>query len=675
LYYVEAHPEITDRDYDLLMDRLKRLEAEHPELITPDSPTQRVAGEPLEGFVTVDHEEPMLSIDNTYSREDLLEFDRRIRRNLGERDLTYWVDPKIDGVAISLRYEGGMLVRAATRGDGWHGDDITANARAIRSIPLRLAGVPTDRAIEVRGEIYWPRSHFAECNAKRVRMEQPPFANPRNGAAGTLKQLDPRVVAERKLAFLCHGFAGELGEQVHTAQDAMDLLYRAGVPVNREGRVCRDMVEVWSAVRDWLARRNDVDFETDGMVVKVNELPLREELGATSKYPRWCIAYKYEAERAQTVLRDVEFQVGRLGTITPVARFDPVELAGTKVSTASLHNFDQIDRLDVRIGDTVLIEKAGEIIPQVVQVLHEHRPAGAQPITAPRRCPSCNSNLVREEGGVALRCAIDSCPAQVRERIVFFAGRDQMDIDQLGPKIIDQLIEAGLIKDFTDLYELRAEQLEPLERFGPKKATNLVAAIDRSRERGLARLLAALGIRHVGRRAAEVLAERYGNLDKVAFAGIGELQEIPEIGEKIAASVFKYFHSEHGRRIVEKLRAADVKFTAETQSTAVPRTLSGKTIVVTGTLEGFSRKEAEEAIRAAGGKAASSVSKNTDFVVLGSGAGSKADRARELDVETVDEAEFRRRLGIEGREAASNPLEEDSSSVAGDPSQSNGLFE
>lgn len=645
LYYVEAKPEITDRQYDRMMETLKDLEAKHPEQVTPDSPTQRVAGEPLEGFRTVTHSTSMLSIDNTYSRDELREFDNRVRKALSEKPFTYLVDPKIDGVAVSLRYERGVLTLAATRGDGTHGDDITTNTRTIKSIPLRLAGADVPEVLEVRGEIYWPRGRFAAYNAQRVAHGSEPFKNPRNGAAGTLKQLNPRVVAERGLAFIAHGFEGGETLPYATAAEVMNHLCHWGMPGNKHGRVCSDIGEVWRVIEDWLARRNDVDYETDGMVVKVNELNLRDQLGATSKYPRWCIAYKYEAERAETILRKVDFQVGRLGTITPVASFDPVQLAGTTVSTASLHNFDQVARLGVRLGDTVMVEKAGEIIPQVVQVIHEKRPACAKKVEVPRRCPACNSPLVREDGGVALRCAVDGCPAQIRERIAFFAGRNQMDIEFLGPKIVQQLVDEGLVKHFTDLYDLKAEQLEPLERMGKKSAQNLVDAIEKSKSRGLARLLAALGIRHVGGRAAEILAEHYGDIDALAFAGIAELQDIHEIGEKIAASVFRFFHDKEGREVVEKLKAAGVNMTAAKPAANVPQTLAGKTVVVTGSLGGFSRKQAEQAIKDAGGRVAGSVSAKTDFVVAGAEAGSKADRARELGVEIIDEAEFVKRLG------------------------------
>ncbi|MCD4824179.1 MAG: NAD-dependent DNA ligase LigA [Phycisphaerae bacterium] len=669
LYYVEARQEISDREYDRLVTTLKKLEADHAELVTPDSPTQRVAGEPLDGFRTVEHSEPMLSIDNTYNRDELKKFDTRVRKALGDTPFTYLVDPKIDGVAVSLRYERGVLTLAATRGDGQRGDDISQNVRMIKSVPLRLIGQNVPDVLDVRGEIYWPRSRFAAYNAQRATRGEEPFANPRNGAAGTLKQLNPRVVAERGLAFLAHGFGVITDDAIPTADVMMAKLNKWGMPGNKHGCICRDMNEVWAAIKDWLTKRNDADYETDGMVVKVDELGLRGELGATSKYPRWCIAYKYEAERAETVLQKVDFQIGRTGVVTPVAHFDQVKLAGTKVSTASLHNFDQVSRLDVRVGDTILVEKAGEIIPQVVQVVYDKRPHDSHPLDIPKRCPACNSHLVRDDGGVALRCTASNCPAQIRERIGFFAGRNQMDIDTLGPKVIDQLVARGLAKRFTDLYDLTVGQLVTLDRMADKSARNLLAAIEASKGQGLARLLAGLGVRHVGGRAAEILAEHYKTIDKLAFAGIAELTEIHEIGEKIAASVFKYFHSEEGRSTVAKLKAAGVRMEVIAPAAPLPQTLAGKTVVVTGTLANLSRAEAQQAIKDAGGRVAGSVSAKTSFVLAGADPGSKADKARQLNIEIINETEFTKRLTAETTEDA--PEDAEAESVTGEAESTN----
>ena len=646
LYYVEAAPEISDRQYDRLLEQLRALEAEHPELVTPDSPTQRVAGEPIEGFQTVTHASPMLSVDNTYNEAELGEFDTRVRKALGKRKFHYVVDPKIDGVAVSLRYEAGMLALAATRGDGRRGDDITTNVRTVHSVPLRLEGQRVPEVIEVRGEIYWPRRTFNAYNARRVEAGEEAFANPRNGAAGTLKQLDPRVVAERGLAFMAHGLGQMSAPPAERAGEIMNLLGQWGVPVSCHMSVCDDLDAVMAVIGRWAGLRADAEYETDGMVVKVDELALRDVLGQTSRFPRWCIAYKYEAERAQTVLHSVDFQVGRLGTITPVAHFEPVQLAGTTVSNASLHNFDQIDRLGVRVGDTILVEKAGEIIPQVVQVLHDKRPADTRPIRAPKSCPTCRSDAVRDEGGVYLRCVNPECPAQLRERLRFFAARNQMDIEHLGPAIIDQLVDSGLVRHFADLYALRKEQLVPLERMAEKSAENLLAAIEQSKSRGLVRVLAALGIRHVGGRAAEVLGEHFGEIGALASAGVEQLTEINEIGPIIAESVHTFFHSEAGRETIRRLKDAGLDMTCERAAVeAADQPLAGKTVVVTGTLQSLSRKEAEDAVKAAGGRAASSVSKKTDFVVVGDSPGSKADKARALGVETINEAEFLRRLG------------------------------
>jgi len=647
LYYVEASPEISDRHYDRLMEELKDLERRHPELVTPESPTQRVAGEPVEGFETVGHSTPMLSIDNTYSRDELREFDARVRKGLGDRAFHYLVDPKIDGVAVSLRYVEGVLERAATRGDGRRGDDITVNARAIRSIPLRLTGRGAPRIVEVRGEVYWPLKAFNAYNAGRVAQGLKALANPRNGAAGTLKQLDARVVAERRLAFIAHGF-GEISDlPVDRASELMRLFADWGIPIGTYLKVCDDISAAADAIDEWLELRPQADCETDGCVVKVDELALRELLGATSRCPRWCIAYKYETHRARTTLRSVDFQVGRVGTVTPVAHFEAVGLGGTSVSSASLHNFDQIERLDVRVGDRILVEKAGEIIPQVAGVIHDERPSGARRIVPPQSCPVCDGPTVRDQGGVHLRCVNPECPAQLRQRLEFFAGRDQMDIDHLGPALIDQLVDKGLVRHFGDLYKLRAEDLVGLERMGPKSAANLVEAIQSSKSRPCERLLAGLGIRHVGRRVAQVLVERLGGIDAIAAASIEELTDIDEVGPVIAASVRAFFDSDVGKDTIKRLKDAGVTMTAErhvTQAGELP--LAGKTVVVTGTLRSLSRAEAQEAIRSAGGRAASSVSGRTDFVVAGAAPGAaKLEKALRLGVELIDEEEFTRRLG------------------------------
>jgi DNA ligase (NAD+) len=644
LYYVKAEPEISDRRYDKLVKELEELEEKHPDLVTPDSPTQRVGGEPVEGFPTVTHAVAMLSIDNTYNADEVRAFDRRVRDTVGERGFHYLVDPKVDGVAVNLRYEDGRLALAATRGNGTQGDDITANVRTIRSVPLRLRGDDWPDVVEARGEIYWPTKAFNDFNARRAEQGEQTFANPRNGAAGTLKQLDPKTVARRSLAFLAHSI-GELSAKIaDRASDVFGAFERWGIPISRGMTVADDVDEALAAIDDWLRRRGEVDYATDGMVVKVDELALRDELGATSKYPRWCIAYKYEAERAETTLNEVEYQVGRLGTITPVARFDAVQLSGTTVTSATLHNFDQVERLGVRVGDRILVEKAGEIIPQVVGVVHEKRPKDTRGIAPPKKCPSCGGETARDAGGVYLRCVNPECPAQLRERLKFFAGRNQMDIDHLGDKLVDQLVDEGLVEHFADLYKLKKDDLVELERMGEKSADNVLKAIEDSKGRGLERVLAGLGIRYVGGRVAEVLAKHFDDVDAVAGASKEQLEEIPEIGPTIAAALRQFFDSKQGRDAIQRLEDVGVDMTSRTAGTG-GGPLEGKTVVVTGSLEGFTRKEAEDAVEQAGGRCTSSVSKNTDFVVVGADPGSKYDKARGLGVETVDEDEFRKRLG------------------------------
>ena len=647
LYYVAAAPEISDREYDRLMDRLKAMEAEHPELIGPDSPTQRVGGEPLGQFESVRHARPMLSIDNTYDQAALREFDGRVARGLEGDSYSYIVDPKIDGVAVSLRYERGVLTRAVTRGDGRTGDDITANARTIRAIPLRLAGDDVPEVLEVRGEVFWPTKEFRLYNEKRIAGGDEPFANPRNATAGTLKQLDPKAVAERPLSFIAHGLGEVSPMPAETASEMMHLLGGWGVPISGEMTACADIEAAWRFIERFESRRGSLGYEVDGAVVKVDRFDQRERLGATSRYPRWSIAYKYAAEQAESRLLAVDFQVGRLGTITPVARLEPVQLAGTTVSNASLHNFDQIERLDVRIGDTVLVEKAGEIIPQVVAVVAEKRPADAKAIIEPDKCPTCSGPVQRDEGGVYLRCVNVECGAQLREKLRFFAARNQMDIEHLGPALIDQLVDTGLVKHFGDIYSLTVEQLEPLDRMAAKSAGNVVTAIAASKNRGLARLLAGLGIRHVGTRAAEVLAARYGDIDALAAATAEELTDVGEIGPVIADSLRRFFDSSSGRDTMARLKSAGVTMTAPKAAAGGPgeKPLEGMTVVVTGTLSGYSRAEAQAAIKAAGGRAASSVSAKTTFVVAGENAGSKLTKAQELNVEVIDEGEFAKRLG------------------------------
>ncbi len=528
LYFVENAPEISDQQYDALLHELREVEGRHPRLITPDSPSQRVGERPLEGFAHVRHAVPMLSIDNTYSPEEIREFDRRVAKGLGDEPYEYVVDPKIDGVAVTLRYEGGVFVQGATRGDGTTGDDITQNLRTVRAIPLKLAGTDWPSVLEVRGEVYWPRSDFDAFNRRREERGEPLFANPRNATAGTLKQLDARLVGPRGLAFLCHGFGlvdpRPADVDTHSALEARIRSW--GIPTSPHTRRCRTIDDVIAFIEEWETRRHQLDYETDGLVAKVDRLDQRRRLGATSKAPRWCIAYKFAAQQARSRLLSVDFQVGKLGTITPVANLEPVELAGTTVKRATLHNFDQVRRLDLHLGDTVIVEKAGEIIPQVVAADADRRPAGAKVIKPPSACPVCAGDVVQDEGGVYLRCINPACPAQVIERLRFFCARGQMDIEGAGIKLIEMLVEHEFVHTYADLYSLheRREELVELERLGEKSVDNLLAGIAASKQRPLARVLAALNIRHVGTNTAELLAEGFGDMDALLKASEKEIR-------------------------------------------------------------------------------------------------------------------------------------------------------
>lgn len=647
LYYVLNAPEIGDREYDARFAELMRLEAAHPELVTADSPTQRVSGRPLDEFATIRHAVPMLSMDNTYSAEELQAFDERVRKQLDRADYDYVVELKIDGLAISLRYEDGTLVAGATRGDGEVGDDVTANIRTIKSIPLSLLNgdeVPT--VLEVRGEVYMPTRSFVELNRMRAEAGEPAFANPRNAAAGSLKLLDARVTATRNLAFFAYA-VGEVSQPL--AADHYRTLQRfrtLGLPVNPHIRRAKDIDEVIEVCRSWSEKRFELDYQTDGMVVKINRYDQRDILGTTGRAPRWCIAYKFPAERAETVVESIAVQVGKSGILTPVANLTAVRLSGTTVRRASLHNFDEMRRLDVRPGDTVVIEKAGEIIPQVVEVKKQRRPKGAKPFETPKRCPVCDSDVVRDEAGVYVRCPNPNCSGQLKERLRYFAGRGQMDIERLGASLIEQLVDGGLVEGFADLYRLQKEDLAALDRMADKSAQNVLDGIEASKRRPLWRFLAALGIRHVGGQSAQILAEHFGSLEALRNASLEELEAIDQIGPVMAESIHAYFREPRHRAIIDDLVAAGVRPQAEA---AKPRTgvLAGKTVVVTGSLEHFTRQQAEQAIKAAGGKASGSVSKKTDFVLAGAEPGSKLDKARELGVTVIDERQFMKMLSRE----------------------------
>jgi DNA ligase (NAD+) len=646
-YYVENAPEITDREFDELMAELIRLEEAHPELITPDSPTQRVGGQPLEEFQTVEHTRPMLSLDNTYSPEELREFDARVRRLLPDQEVTYTAELKIDGLGVSLRYEDGVFVQGITRGDGLRGDDVTANLRTIRSLPLRFHSdmVPAD--VEIRAEVYLSHTAFRKINAERQEAGEPLFVNPRNAAAGSLRQLDPQITARRPLKIFIYGLAVPEATPFRGHNEAMRALEDAGFPVIERRRhlpSIEAVIEHCLAVQE---ERHRFDYDADGMVVKVDSFDLQRRLGATAKHPRWAIAYKFPAEQAPTTIEEVIFSVGRTGAVTPVALLSPVHVGGVTVSRATLHNEDEIARKDIRQGDTVLIERAGDVIPKVVRVLKEKRTGAEKPVSVPENCPVCGARLHRPSGEVVRRCTNAACPAQVREKIIHFARRTAMDIEHLGPKIVEQLLEAGLVGDVADLYDLTVEKLLPLERFAQKSAQNLVDAIEASKDRGLERLLFALGIRHVGEKAARLLAERFESLDKLAEEARlrpEALQEIPEIGPVVAESLHRFFSEPRNLELIEKLKARGLKTQAERLEVEGPQPLAGKTFVLTGTLSGYTRQEATRAIESLGGKVTSSVSARTDYVVVGAEPGSKYDKARSLGIRCLTEEEFEQLL-------------------------------
>ena len=637
LYYVQNQPKISDRQYDKLFAELKNLEQANSQFITPDSPTQRVSERPLEGFRSVRHFVPMLSMDNTYNAEELRAFDERVRKQLGGADYDYVVELKIDGLAISLRYEAGVLVTAATRGDGEVGDDVTANVRTIKAVPLVLMGdVKIPDVLEVRGEVYMPTAAFVELNKLRVEAGEPAFANPRNAAAGSLKLLDAKITATRNLSFFAYA-TGELSEPLSANHyQALQKLKKLGLPVNPDIQRAKDIDGVINICLDWTEKQPKLNYHIDGMVIKVNRFDQRDILGATGRAPRWCISYKFPAERAETTVESIDVQVGKSGILTPVANLTPVQLSGTTVKRASLHNFDELNRLNVGVGDTVVIEKAGEIIPQVIEV--KTKAAISVPFEIPAQCPSCGSAVSRDEEGVYIRCQNPDCLGQLKERLKYFAGRGQMDIEHLGEALIEQLIEAGLVRNFADLYKLRESQLIELERMAEKSAGNVIEAIEKSKKRPLWRLLAALGIHHIGGQSAQILAEHFGSLKALMAADEETLKAIDQIGPTMAESVYEYFRNSKNQAVIKQLLGAGVR--PKQPKTKRTDKLAGKTIVVTGTLENFSRQEAEQAIRQAGGKASSAVSKKTDFVLAGREAGSKLNKAQKLGVKVINEKQF-----------------------------------
>jgi len=637
LYYVLNQPKISDRQYDKLFAELKNLEETNPQFITADSPTQRVSERPLEGFTKVRHAVPMLSMDNTYNDDELKAFDKRVRKQLGDTEYDYVVELKIDGVAVSLRYEEGSLATAATRGDGRVGDDVTANVRTIKAVPLSLRDEKIPAVLEVRGEVYMPTSAFVELNKLRTETDDS-FANPRNATAGSLKLLDARITASRNLSFFAYSM-GQVSEPFgDNHYQTLDKFKELGLPVNPNIKRAKDINEAIDICRDWNEKRSKLDYQIDGMVIKIDRFEQRDILGATGRAPRWCISYKFAAEQAETIVESIDVQVGKSGILTPVANLMPVQLAGTTVKRASLHNFDELNRLGVRCGDTVIIEKAGEIIPQVIEVKQELRPAGTKPFKAPKECPNCGSAVAKDEDGVYIRCLNPDCQGQLKERLKYFAGRGQMDIGNLGTALIEQLVEVGLVKNFADLYKLQKSELIELERMAEKSAGNVIEAIEASKTRALWRFVTALGIRHIGAQSAQILAEHFGSLDVLMNATQEELAQIDQIGPTMAESVYEYFRDTRNREVIKELLAAGVvpRQPRERRSSK----LAGKTIVVTGTLENFTRQQIEQAIRQAGAKTSSSVSKKTDYVLAGENPGSKLDKARELGVEVINEKEF-----------------------------------
>lgn len=637
-YYVLDNPTISDACFDRMMGELSSLEEKYPGLITPDSPTQRVGGRPREGFVTVRHPVPMLSLGNAFDEAELREFDRRVRQGLPGENVEYVAELKIDGLAVSLLYENGVLVRGATRGDGENGEDITANMRTVRAVPLRLReAIP---AVEVRGEVFMPKDAFIKLNDAREEAGEPLFANPRNAAAGSLRQLDPGVTAARQLSIFVYALGVVEGISIATHFQVLNYLKEMGFRVNPHYRLFKKIEGVMEYCREWQQGRFDLPYATDGMVIKVNSLEQQARLGATMKSPRWAIAFKYPPEQARTVVRDIILRVGRTGVLTPTAILKPVKLAGTTVTKATLHNEDIIREKDIRIGDTVIVHKAGDVIPEVLEVIKEERRGDEKPFSMPGHCPECNAPVLRPEGEAAVRCTFSSCPSRLREGLIHFVSRNAMDIAGLGPAVIGQLLAAGLVKDAADLYALRREDLVPLERMGEKSTQNLLAAIAKSKENPLHRLLFALGIRHVGERAAKILATQFGSMENIAKGKLEELVTIPEIGPKIAESITEYFSDANNLTLINKFARMGVNMTAARQAPTGSRPLEGKTVVLTGGLQKYTRQEAKEAIERLGGKVSSAVSKKTDLVVAGEDPGSKYDKAVQLGVKILDEDDF-----------------------------------
>jgi DNA ligase (NAD+) len=648
-YYVLDDPEVSDSEFDKLMRRLRDLEREHPEFATPDSPTQRVGGKPAQEFPKVRHPKPMMSLDNTYTVEELREFDRRVRELAGRDKVEYVAELKLDGLSMALTYQNGVLARGVTRGDGNQGEDVTTNVKTIRSLPLRIEAKKLAAAggwakrFEVRGEVIMTRRAFELANAQREAAGEPRFANPRNAAAGSIRQLDSRIVAERRLDLFLYYLQVEGREPLREHAQALETLKKLGFKVNSHWRLCPTFDDVLAFIGEWEEKRDKLEYEIDGIVVKVNDTRLWEELGTTAKSPRWAIAYKYPPRQATTVVRDIRAQVGRTGTLTPVADLEPVDVGGVTVSHATLHNMDEIERLGIKVGDTVLIQRAGEVIPQVVKVTR-HAAEGRE-FTMPKKCPVCSGDVHRAEGEVAYRCVNVSCPAKLKESLLHFASRRAMNIDGLGDALVDQLVAKGLVRDLADLYGLKHEELTNLERMGEKSAENLLEEIEASKKHNLARLLFALGIRFVGERTAEFLAGHFGSLEKLAAAPEEDLLEVEEVGPRIAQSILEFFREKRNRTLLEKLKKTGLQFEGRKARQAEGK-LAGQQFVLTGTLAHYSRDEARRLIEEAGGRVTGSVSKKTDYVVVGADPGSKFEKAKALGVKTIGEEELNKLLAV-----------------------------
>jgi DNA ligase (NAD+) len=648
-YFVLDDPEISDADFDRLVKELRALEAEHPELVTPDSPTQRVGGKPSEGFPKVRHSRPMLSLDNAYSDEELLDWERRVHQLSGRADVDYACELKLDGMSMALWYRDGKLARGITRGDGSVGEDVTTNVRTIRSVPLSVspearkkAGLPRD--FEVRGEVIMPLAAFQRMNEEREQQGLAKFANPRNAAAGTIRTLEPNVVAQRRLDFYAYFLMVEGRNALDRHSDALKALVAAGFKVNPNHATARNSSEVLKFIRRWEEKREALGYEIDGIVVKVNSTALQEELGFTGKAPRWAIAYKYAARGGVTQVEDIQVQVGRTGKLTPVAWLSPVSIGGTTVSRATLHNLDEIERLGVKIGDWVAVERGGDVIPKVTGIVEDKaHPRGHKTFHMPERCPECGGKVVRVEGEADHRCINANCPAKLKETIRHFASRSVMNIEGMGEALVNQLAERGLVKSVADIYDLTHGQLAGLERMAEKSAQNVLDQIEASKKLPLYRVIYGLGIRFVGERTAELLADHFGSLDALMEAGLDQLQEVNEVGPRVAESIRAFFEEKRNRELVERLRKAGLRFREEKKKRGTK--LAGKTFVITGTLANYSRDQAKNLIEDAGGKVTGSVSKKTDYVVAGADAGSKLDKARELGVKVIGEKEMEELVG------------------------------